>query len=250
MIKRYLLLLFITGFLFSCKQSATVVKTENNQYALNNTVSVDSSTERIISPYRTELSKTMDRVIGETDIALEKGQPESLLGNLIADVALIQTNKNYQPADNIKADFAFLNNGGLRSALPQGKITVGKVYELMPFENELVVVTLNGPEVNQLINYIINKGGVPVSNIRIVIKDKLPKSVKINGSDFDSTKTYKVVTSDYLANGGDNLKLMEIAVAKEFTKIKLRDAIISQFESITASGSKITSQKEGRIKYE
>ncbi len=192
----------------------------------------------------------MDKVIGEADVALTKAQPEGKLGNFVADLALEQANKNYFPADNKKADFAFFNNGGLRGSLPQGDITVGKVFELMPFENELIVVTLKGTTVNELINFIIDKGGVPVSNLKITIKDKKAITAKINGLDFDSTQTYKVLTSDYLANGGDNLKMMSTAISKEILGLKLRDAIITHIKELTASGKKIKSNIEGRITYE
>ncbi|MEO8149506.1 MAG: 5'-nucleotidase [Bacteroidia bacterium] len=248
--KNFLLLSLVVALFISCNSVGTVTKTETKQYALGKTTVIDSSTNKTIAPYRDELSLTMDKVIGETDVALEKGQPEGKLGNFVADLALQQGNKNYFPADNKKADFVFLNNGGLRAPLPQGEITVGKVFELLPFENELIVVTLKGTTVNQLINFIIDKGGMPVSNIKITIKDKKAIAVKINGNDFDSTQTYKVITSDYLANGGDNLKMMSDAISKETLGLKLRDAILTQIKELTASGKKITAQKGWRINYE
>lgn len=248
--KNYLLFVFVAALFFSCNSTGIVTKTETKQYPLGNTSAVDSSYIKTISPYSENLKLTMDKIIGESETVLEKGQPEGKLGNFVADVALAQANKNYIPADKKNADFALLNNGGLRAALPYGEIKVGDVYSLMPFENELIVVSLNGSTINKLIDFIIDKGGMPVSNIKIVIQNKKAIDVKINGQDFDSTKTYRVVTSDYLANGGDNLKLMSDAISKESLGLKLRDALLSHIKELTASGKKINQKTEGRIRYE
>lgn len=73
------------------------------------------------------------------------------------------------------ADFAVFNTGGLRRPLPLGNITRGDVFELMPFENELVILTMNGEAVKKLVNFIATKGGAPVSGLRLRIQDSVAR---------------------------------------------------------------------------
>ena len=118
-----------------------------------------------------------------------------------------------------------MNNGGLRTNISKGEITRGKLYELMPFENELVVLELNKNDYIGLLNYIANRGGEPFSGITITI-DKDGKIISNSWPvNFEKGEQVKVLTSDYLANGGDAMGFFK---GKEQQKvgIKLRDAII------------------------
>ena len=95
----------------------------------------------------------------------------------------------------------------------------------MPFENELVVLELNKNDYLGLLNYITKRGGEPFSGVTITMDDK---GNIINNSlpvDFNSGEKLKVITSDYLANGGDKMSFFK---DKEQIKVglKLRDAII------------------------
>ncbi len=156
----------------------------------------------------------MDRVIIVSEMSMQKKTPEGLLGNFTADAALKQVENNFHSKDFYKVDFCFLNNGGLRAALPKGDITIGNIYSLMPFENEMVLLTLNGATTLKLINFIAAKGGMPVSGLTMHIQDSKVTEAKIQGMPFDSTKSYVVATSDYLANGGDNLSFLTEAEKK------------------------------------
>lgn len=153
------------------------------------------------------------------------------------------------PKDSIKADLCLLNNGGLRATLPKGEITRGKIFELMPFENELVVLTLSGAQTKELFIVLAKFGGMPVSGINIGIADDRPDEVFINDIPFDSSKTYKVVTSDYLANGGGKLQFFNNPLKREDLGIKLRDAIIAYIIEEREKGNKLTSGYDGRIHY-
>jgi len=207
----------------------------------------DSLLVSLTDPYVRQLSETMNEILAYSKHPMEKGQPESALGNFISDLCYSVAAELYKSTDSLSIDFCVLNNGGLRSMLPEGKITRRHVYELMPFENELVVVTMPPDSVKRLLEYIAEKGGVPVSNIRLKIGDGVPEEVYIGNTAYDSNKTYKVVTSDYLANGGDVMTMFGGAVKTEPVGIKVRDAIIMYLE---ASGKKqilISAHTDGRI---
>ena len=119
----------------------------------------------------------------------------------------------------------------------------------MPFENEMVIVTLSGETTGKLLDFIAAKGGVPVSGLKLTLRDTLVVSALINGVPFDKSKSYKVVTSDYLANGGDNLSFMADALNKEIPHVKLRDAFINNLAERNQQGKKLTAKIEGRITY-
>ena len=246
-------ILLVAAIVFSsCKQSAHLVKTETTTYPLNKPgyTEVDSSILNSYSTYKHTIDSIMDRVIIVSEMSMQKKTPEGLLGNFTADAALKQVENNFHSKDFSKIDFCFLNNGGLRAALPKGDITIGNIYSLMPFENEMVLLTLNGATTLKLINFIAAKGGMHVSGLTMHIQDSKVTEAKIQGMPFDSTKSYVVATSDYLANGGDNLSFLVDAEKKIVTGLKLRDLLIQYLEEKNKKGEKLSAKIEGRIIYD
>jgi len=245
--------ILVVSVLFSaCSPYGKISNTESKEYVIsgNTEIKDDSAVTAIIEPYKEQLSASMEIVLARSTQALEKGIPESTLGNFITDLCLLRGKQEYHPADSQGIDFAFLNNGGFRRSLPEGNITRGDIFELMPFENELVILTLNGTTVKKLINFMASKGGAPVSGIRFIIKNKEVANISIGTSGFDSTKVYKVLTSDYLANGGDNHGFLSEAMGRESLGIKIRDAILQHLYIMGKTEELITVSKDGRIKNE
>ena len=206
-------------------------------------VDLDQSTDDLIEPYRAKLEGQMNEVIGEIAHDMSKKLPESTLGNFVA--ALLKDQTELIIGDSL--DFALQNHGGLRiNSLPKGPITTGKVYELMPFDNMLVVITADGKVINRLFDVIAFKGGWPMTNdIKMTIKDGKATDVLIHGQPIENDKLYKFAINDYIANGGDNCEFLQEGKI-ETLNITVRDAIIDYFERTksTMHSSKIT----GRIK--
>jgi 2',3'-cyclic-nucleotide 2'-phosphodiesterase (5'-nucleotidase family) len=246
----YILCLLI--FLYACSIPARIDHVDKKQYSFSakDYASVDSSVWQSILPYKTRLDEEVNIVLGKTLKAISKDQPEGLLGNFVADLSLEESKKYFYPADNKNIDFCFLNNGGLRAALPEGDITKRNVFEVMPFENELIVLTVNGSDVKQLLNYIVSKGGIPVAGLRMKIKNNEAADIMIDNAPFDSTKIYKVVTSDYLANGGDNLSFLANIKQREYVNLKIRDAMIEYIQQLRKDGKMIDPKLDGRIRNE
>ncbi len=213
----------------ACSAATRIDHTATQQYPLGTPGynQPDSDIYYTVLPYKLALDSEMDVALGVSEQVMEKGQPEGLLGNFVADLSLAEANLRYHPADGHGIDCCFLNNGGLRAELPKGTITKRKIFEVMPFENELVVLTIDGATMQRLLDFMAGKGGVPVSGLRFRIAGTHAESVMIGGKPFDSTATYKVVTSDYLANGGDNLFFLAAAQRRDRLDLKIRDAMIS-----------------------
>jgi len=209
----------------------------------------DSSATLIISPYKNQIDVKMNEIIGYSDYSLSKGQPEGLLNNYISDLVLNYIRTHYTK-NNKNYDITVFNNGGLRASLPRGAIKVGDIYKLMPFENEVVVLELSGEQFYELIKYIVASGGVPFSGMRILASKQEIISVNINNQEFDKNKTYTVITSDYLANGGDKMHFFSNPISYTNLDILLRDLIIDHFRILLKEDIAIEAKLDGRLKYE
>ena len=168
---------------------------------------VDSSIYYTILPYKTELDAQMNTVLCYSSKDMRKSKPESLLGNWTSDVCLQMAQELY--SDDI--DLSFFNTGGLRSPLPQGEITKRDLFKLMPFENELVVLELNKVEMLDLKSYFNITEGQPIAFAdNFTLNDTL----------------FLVLTTDYLANGGDKMKFFKDKTQHK-VGVKMRDALIN-----------------------
>ena len=217
--------------LFSCTTTYNIQSSNSKVIEIKS--SADSSVLAIISPYQRGIEAEMNEVLTYSKIRLTKKGTESLLGNFVTDLCL-----NYSDAH-----LCVMNNGGLRTSIDIGPISRGKIYELMPFDNELVVLELNKKDYLGLLNYICIRGGEPFSGINITMNkegDVINNSWPVN---FENNEKVKVLTSDYLANGGDKMSFFQNK-KKYKLGIKLRDAIIDHCEK----NDTITSRLDGRIK--
>jgi len=216
---------------------------------LDTTIAVDSSLVLIIEPYKSVIDIEMNEIISYSEIAITKNQPEGLLGNFVSDLVLYMCNTYYAP-QGTQYDVVLLNNGGLRAALPKGLIRVGDVYSLMPFENETIILTLTGENFLAMVQYIIQSGGTPFAGMRISSRQLILDSLTINGEAFDQTKNYTVITSDYLATGGDKMSFFMNPVESKSLSVLIRDLIIQFLKEQNKTGIPIHPELDGRIVYE
>lgn len=243
-------IIFLTFLLFfsACKTNTFLADIQETSVQIEPAlIESDADIDQLIAPYKVKLDATMNEIIGEAAQSLPKGRPESLLGNWCAD-AIHQKSENYYQQS---IDFTFINDGGLRvPALNKGQITVGNLFELMPFDNMLVVLELDYEALMNLFNQIASKGGDHLSSsIRLIINNQKVKSVTINGESFQKDKTYKMATTDYLANGGDNLFFLKNKKRINLDKF-FRDALIEFVKEKTAQKKAINAKLEGRVMVE
>lgn len=199
----------------------------------------------VLAPYKQKVDSIMNPVIGKSDIDMTAKRPESLLSNLVADVL----RNSAIPYIGQPADVGIINMGGLRNNLSAGDITYRNIYEILPFENALCIVTLKGSDVKDLMNDIAKVGGEGLSNVRIVInKDMDVLNLQIGGKPVDDEKLYTIATIDYLAEGNDRMTAFQKAVKKHCEpEATVRYLFIEYIKSETGKGKAITSQIEGRF---
>lgn len=218
---------------------------EYSAIEMNDSITGENIVATMIDPYRDSLELSMNTVLVDNATELTRGIPESTLGNLIADILLERA--LIEMPDSIRPLICLINIGGLRVDLPEGPITVGKVFELMPFENELDVVKLSPEKVEEMLSYLQKVGGQPVSGIDVSVANT-KGNVTYKLSDGAEVEEYLyVVTSDYLADGGDKMDFFKDPLGRIRTGIKIRDAIIDDFRVKGLAGQKLESTLDGRI---
>lgn len=206
--------IYILALLFYACSGSYTLQSYNEQVIEVKAIE-DSTALAIISPYEDAIKAEMNEVLSFTKTELNKNGTESTLGNFVTDLCLNYAN----------AHMCIMNRGGLRTSIDKGEITKGKLYELMPFENELVVLELNKDDYIGLLNYIGKRGGEPFSGIKITMDKEgkiLSNSWPVN---FKKGEKVRILTSDYLANGGDKMRFFKDK-KQTMVGIKLRDAII------------------------
>lgn len=235
---RLILSLLLLGSIYSCKQqSISVHKIKATQQKIDSTVVADKTIDSFILPFRDHLNKTLDSTLCIATIDFtKKGQKlESTLGNLTADISLHQVAPVFKKRYNKEIDFVLLNHGGMRSPILKGLVTARTAFEVMPFENELVVAELSYEKVKDLVSYLVERQQAhPVSNLRLsILKDvKEAKELTVRGQLLEKGKTYLVLTTDYLQQGGDSMNFFKDPVQLYKTDYKLRNALIDYFKSV------------------
>lgn len=136
----------------------------------------------------------------ETPFTL-RGNPESTLGNLFTDALL----------ESSDVDIVIHNvAGGLRRDLPAGELTFGDVYQLSPFENRLVVLTLSGADLRQVIAEQVHRQmRIGFSGMRVAVAcNSTDMSVAMHftdGREISDSDSVIVAVNDYIALGGDDI---------------------------------------------
>lgn len=197
----------------------------------------------LLWPYSENVNKTMNDVVGIAEINLDKKQPESLLGNFMVDAFFEMAEEKY----NTKVDVAFLNFGGMRlTQLPAGNVTNGKIFELMPFDNLLILQKLKGDVLQKFLDLTASKGGWPVAGITMQIKNKKAVNVMIGKKPLDPDAIYTTVNSDFVANGGDNADMLR-SIPQLTNGYLMRDAIFDYIKKLKGQGKNISAKIENRV---
>ena len=205
----------------------------------------DPAIAALIGPYHDKVTAQMQEVLGMAPTALVKSAGESPLSNFVADLQRARASKELgQPIA-----LGVMTNGGLRAGFAAGPVTLGSVFELMPFENELVVLEASGPVVQQLFDYAAHVRMAVSGATYTITFDGLPKDIRIGDQPFDvnQNRTWPIAISDYLATGGDNMTFFKPLVPRH-TNILLRTAIADHIRALTKAGQSVTARVEGRVR--
>lgn len=189
----------------------------------------DENTKAIFDKYYKEVEPILSEKVGEAKVDIEhdrsKNDSASLMGEWVCEIM----------KESTKADIAIQNGGGLRISIPKGDITVGTMYELLPFDNTLFTMKLTGEQVIEAIENGIgneNIGFGQVAGVYVKYDITMPFGKRViavsleNGEALDLNKYYTVVVNDFMADGGDGYTVLKKGKELVDTGVPIRDAVI------------------------
>jgi len=185
----------------------------------------DPAVQKIVDAAIARASQLRDEKLGVTlaQTITRAWAVESPEGNLVCDLML---------AARPDAQIAMTNGGGLRADLPAGELTYGQLFEALPFDNRFALVDVTGADLRKLVTVNLQRGAGILSWGGLTAKarctaGKLDVQVRVAGKPIDDRARYKLVTSDFLASGGDGvlarLNLPDGAI--QMTNTIIRDAL-------------------------
>ena len=244
---KYYLLGGIFSVLMACHPNMNLVdvKTQEN-IVIGQEIEDEKEFVKLIAPYKEKLDDRMNQKISHTMVELNRMGDNSNLGALLSDYLLEGANdwavKNKMP----KVDAAILNIGGIRNNISEGDILVRNIFEVMPFENEMVIVKMKGEDIQGIFDYYEkHQKNNPVAQLNIIVKDGKLVEGLINGERPQIGKTYYIATSDYLAMGGDSMYFFEKGETIK-TDVILRNLFLEYFRK----NPEVKVKNDVRLKFE
>lgn len=244
--KKLLSISFLVLVLVSCSHKTwTITQASSVKIPIdsNTEVLADKNYEAYLQPIKEKVDAKMNVVIGQAAETMKGHGPESLLSNFSADVYR-QVASDFLGKN---VDLSVVNLGGLRTVVTAGDITIGKVFELMPFENELVILWIKGDKLQELTQFFASVGGEGVSGLRMEISNGKAVNVTVDGKPIELEKLYSIATNDYLAGGNDKMFQLAMYEKRVNTGIKVRNMLLDYIKNETKKGNKIQSKLDGRI---
>lgn len=236
MLNRLYQLLFILLIFSGCSVLKPIDAFERLDYP-----NPDSEIAAILEIYRPGVDEVMGKPIAVVKDTLLFGQPEGALGNMAADAL------RYRAALELRkfVHLGIIGEGSFKTFFLPGTLTLGDVYEFMPYENHLVILELKGDKIIELIDQVAAVGGAPVSGARFRIdEDNRARGLLVNAEVVDLDKRYLVATSSWVANGGDQFPALWNPESRVDVELSVKELYVDFFEG----RSELYSERDGRIR--
>jgi len=197
-----------------------------------------------VNRWNANVAPIASEVLGASTVALHRRHPESTVGDFITAAMRFASG----------ADIAMQNPGGMRADLPEGVITRGAIYNVMPFDNTIVTMDLSGAEVRRSLEQALRFNRITqVSGIRYVVDTSQPPMSRVttltmsDGSPIDDAKTYKVAVNNFMATGGDNYDALGSGRNLQDTGLIIRGAMEAWVRDRCKGGTALEIREDGRI---
>ena len=224
-------------FLLNCSEKKQhISNVEYQRIEINEDIEPNADIEKFIEPYTQKVNKDMDSELAYSPKIYSKkdGQFNTAIGNFMADAVFQESQPIFKSRTGLDIDMVLLNHGGIRSTIPKGDITTRTAFEVMPFENEVIVVALKGEQILKMIDYLLRcKKPHPISRLKLEIDaDYDLLKATINNKTIDKNKIYYVATSDYLFRGGDRMNFFATNKNSYPLDYKIRNILIDYLKKI------------------
>ncbi len=244
--KKLLLLSWILIATVACRSSYAPADTDIENLRVSEKAPYrDNTIEDMIKPYADRLNAEMGETIGQLSVDLTKTKPESTLGNWLSDILYDELRYTYD--EDIA--FAVQNYGGIRvPMITAGPVTIGEIYEIMPFDNKVSIISGTGAQVQVFLDHIAADGGWPISQgLSLTIENGKAVDVMIGGEPIDDSGTYRFVVPDYIANGGSGSSFL-LDYERKDLELLIRDIFIQHLRQGYHEGHVETAEIDGRLK--
>lgn len=157
-----------------------------------------------LGEYTTKIDKAMSVVVGQStaDMSMkDKYNGPFPLGNLITDAI----------RESQKVDVGIINTGGIRADLPKGPITVGRVFQIQPFDNMLVTCQLKGSDLYKVVQQnaqrLTQSKNLQFSGLTYTIRNSPREvlAVTVGGKPLEPEKHYTVAMPDFVFSGNEEI---------------------------------------------
>lgn len=236
---------------------------DGNPIFLGNEIEKDSEIERELIPWRDEVNRRGQRIVGATNVNLMHRvcrHGECALGSFTADAFVYETQIEY-PEYNVHA--AIIQAAGMKNSFRVGNITFADIVAFMPFENTLDILDLNGDVIYDIFEHSVSKSFVTddfigihmlqVSGFKVIFNTTesvgnrvRSLQIKVNDVEFENIvpfKLYTLIVPSFLVNGGDGYTMIKLK--KKNHRIGLLD--IDIMASYITRKSTITHKTDERI---
>lgn len=203
-------------------------------------LSDDPEMADLLDQFRDRYNREMGIRIAELTAPARFEKPEGPLGNMAADAVRYRASFEARKYVHI----GVMGSDSFRLNFKEGTLTLGDIYEFMPYENHLVLIRMKGSTVIKLSNQIAEQNGEPVSGLRLRLRDGEARSVLVNSEVVDPEKLYWLATSNYYADRDGSLPaLTEYEERIDFEDVSIRQLYVDYFRNLR----EIEPDTDGRI---
>jgi 5'-nucleotidase len=227
---KFLLLIFV---FCACHKAQTTQKVESERLAINQNSKTDTEIDAFLKPYRERLEASLNEVLCYSIEEHKKtdGALNTAVGNLMADAVFERCAPILKKRHNLDLDLVLLNHGGIRAPLPKGPIKMKTAFNIMPFENKVVIAQMKGTALMELVDYLRKaKRAHPISGMKLAIsREGDVKTLLVQGENVEPNTIYNVATNDYLYKGGDRMDFFQNSETVFDIDYKIRNVLIDYF---------------------
>jgi 5'-nucleotidase len=196
---------------------------------VSDSVRRDPAVAALVAEAEAAVASRIAAPVTTADTRFARTGDQYALGNLIADA---------QRAAG-RGDLAVMNNGGIRTEIRQGVVTWGDLFEVQPFGNRLVAVTIRGDALRRYLEALVDGRGIRyhLSGVTIEYDPSAPSGSRLRSVRFDDGRSlengrrYRIVMTDFLATGGDGAALTRDARIEDLNRVDL-DALIQHLQGL------------------
>jgi 2',3'-cyclic-nucleotide 2'-phosphodiesterase/3'-nucleotidase/5'-nucleotidase len=187
-------------------------------------IGADTAMRRLVEGFRQRSDSLANRVVATLKTPAPRGPGQYPLASLVTDAH----------RNALRADFAIMNNGGVRNGLPAGPVNYSQVFEVSPFGNELIRIRLTGRQMREVLEHGLREGGpdIHISGLRVTYDSTRPAGQRVRevrlptGRRMEDRATYTLAVNDFLADGREGFAMLS-GLNPERTGIVDIDALVN-----------------------